>query len=367
MSGTDTISGGSGDDLLDGGRLGNFPADDTGNDTLFGDTGKDTLHASDHGNNTLDGGTNDDKLFGYAGLDTLRGGDGNDLLDGGTGADALWGGNGTDAVDYAGTTGLHTISLDDVANDGWFAIFAGEGDNAHSDIENVIGSQGNDVIWGNGAANVLDGRGGNDEIRGQGGDDRLLGGDGNDKLFGGSGRDTYFGQAGNDTLDAGNESATEADEFWGGSGTDIVTYASRSVGVRIQMDDLANDGFTGGTHGAGVELDNVHSDVENATGTSGSDGLYGNAFANRLIGGGGADYLAGGAGDDTLEGGDGDDILIGEAGNDRLLGGDGNDTIWAGDGSIFDTVDGGAGTDRVQIDTVGFFLSDSATNVEAWF
>ena len=367
LSGTDTISGGSGDDLLDGGRLGNFPADDTGDDKLFGDTGKDTLHASDHGNNTLDGGTNDDRLFGYGGTDTLRGGDGNDSLNGGTGADAMWGGNGTDTVDYGGLTGLHTISLDDVANDGWFAFFAAEGDNTHSDIENVIGSEGNDVIRGSGAANVLDGRGGNDEIRGQGGDDRVLGGNGNDKLFGGFGRDVYQGGAGNDVLDAGNESTTEGDDFSGGSGADTITYASRSVGVRVQLDDLANDGFTDGTHGAGVELDNVRSDIETVIGTSGSDGLYGNAFANRLIGGGGGDYIAGGAGDDTLEGGDGDDILIGEAGIDRLLGGNGNDTLWARDGSVFDTVDGGAGYDRAQIDRLAIFLSDSATNVEAWF
>ena len=58
--------------------------------------------------------------------------------------------------------------------------------------------------------------------------------------------------------------------------------------------------------------------IENATGGSGDDSLFGNAHSNRLIGGAGDDILVGRGGSDWLEGGDGDDILIGDADQDSL-------------------------------------------------
>ena len=78
---------------------------------------------------------------------------------------------------------------------------AGENDNIGTDVENIQGGQGDDVIRGNGAANRLIGGGGNDRLIGAGGDDELRGdwysdyedeeGDeaGNDRLEGGAGDD----------------------------------------------------------------------------------------------------------------------------------------------------------------------------------
>jgi serralysin len=66
--------------------------------------------------------------------------------------------------------------------------------------------------------------------------------------------------------------------------------------------------------------------IENATGGSGNDTLWGNDSNNALDGGAGNDVLLGGGGDDTLLGGAGNDILYGGRGNDICVGGDGIDT-----------------------------------------
>jgi Ca2+-binding RTX toxin-like protein len=57
-------------------------------------------------------------------------------------------------------------------------------------IENVIGSEYSDEIYGDGEDNVLDGRGGWDIIDGGDGHDTLIGGGAPDWLFGGDGVDT---------------------------------------------------------------------------------------------------------------------------------------------------------------------------------
>ena len=75
--------------------------------------------------------------------------------------------------------------------------------------------------------------------------------------------------------------------------------------------------------------------------------------------------ISAGAGDDLIDGGLGNDTLLGESGNDAISGGGGSDTIYAGlgddtitvggnSGATFATVvDGGAGTDRLNINYSG--------------
>jgi len=96
-----------------------------------------------------------------------------------------------------------------------------------ADLENLIGTSGNDTILGNDLPNVLMGLTGNDSIDGgaendtlfghQGndslygddsnngkvGDDLIYGGQGNDALYGGQGYDTLLGDFGDDSLDGG--------------------------------------------------------------------------------------------------------------------------------------------------------------------
>ncbi|HEY6688897.1 MAG TPA: Ig-like domain-containing protein, partial [Propionibacteriaceae bacterium] len=66
-----------------------------GKDTLTGGTGADLLLAQSN-NDTLTGGDGNDLLCGDSGSDTLSGGDGDDSLGGGSGSDKLAGGSGAD-------------------------------------------------------------------------------------------------------------------------------------------------------------------------------------------------------------------------------------------------------------------------------
>jgi Ca2+-binding RTX toxin-like protein len=116
-------------------------------------------------------------LAGDFGADTLDGQGGNDLLEGGIGADALFGREGIDTATYANAASAVTAMLSVPANN------AGEasGDTFDS-IENLTGSNFNDVLGGNGEANVLVGGAGDDQLIGLAGLDTLTGGAGNDSF-----------------------------------------------------------------------------------------------------------------------------------------------------------------------------------------
>ncbi len=58
-------------------------------------------------------------------------------------------------------------------------------------IENATGGSGNDILYGNSAANTLRGGAGQDKLRGLAGDDILYCDNGKDTLWGGSGSDTF--------------------------------------------------------------------------------------------------------------------------------------------------------------------------------
>jgi RTX calcium-binding nonapeptide repeat (4 copies) len=83
-----------------------------------------------------------------------------------------------------------------------------EGDTLSS-IENLYGSNYDDLLYGDAAANILDG---------SGGDDTILGYAGDDDLYGGSGRNGLYGGVGDDHLEGG----PDADVLHGGSGMDFM-------------------------------------------------------------------------------------------------------------------------------------------------
>ncbi len=138
-------------------------------------------------------GDGNDVLIGNDAANVLVGMRGNDTLDGGAGADTLEGGVGTDTVTYVRSTVAVDINLTRAAQVGGHA----QGDVLIL-IENIVGSNLNDILTGDAGANLLDGGAGNDILRGGGGSDRLLGGAGNDTLNGGLGDDALTGGAGND-------------------------------------------------------------------------------------------------------------------------------------------------------------------------
>ncbi|WP_352566505.1 beta strand repeat-containing protein, partial [Mesorhizobium australicum] len=72
-----------------------------------------------------------------------------------------------------------------------------------SGLPNIIGSNYDDILNGDGSANALYGGAGNDTINGNTGNDTLIGGAGNDTLVGGAGNDLLIGGAGADTLTGG--------------------------------------------------------------------------------------------------------------------------------------------------------------------
>ena len=315
-AGNDHMWGGSGDDVLDGGA---------GADRFYGGPGADriTYRGSDaavtvdledgtgeggHAEGdvivdveNIEGSDYDDTLTGHDGANRLEGGDGNDsllgqgdhdVLQGGAGADRLDGGEGTDTVVYRNSNEAVTVNLSDATATGGHAA----GDVIVA-IENVEGSNYDDVLRGSNGAN------------------RLLGGSGNDELHGSEGDDQIFGDSGDDVLEGG----FGGDRINGGAGSDTAVYRNSDAAVRV---NLGNGTLTGG-HAQGDQVVNV----ESIEGSNYDDVLIGDSAVNRLYGGAGKDELRGGDGDDQLFGNDGDDLLEGGKGIDRLDGGAGVDTV----------------------------------------
>jgi Ca2+-binding RTX toxin-like protein len=394
--GADTLNGESGDDRFDGGA---------GADTLKGGAGIDTVDYSNYGpagvkvviggkgsggdaegdsigydienirgtwdfgdditgsaaGNVLDGYGGADKLYGMAGDDTLDGGDGDDFLVGGAGADDIAGGGGIDTLSYASSAG-------GVIVDGYGKGGDAQWDEVSGDIENILGSAWDDMLFGTSAANLQEGSLGHDQLYGRDGDDTLKGGDGDDVLIGGDG----------------------ADVLNGGASVDTAVYHDYE-GVVVSL--------SAGTGNGGSAAGDMLIAIENVTGTFVDDSLTGNAAVNVLQGSSGNDVLRGEAGADTLSGGAGvdtasystslagvtvnlatgltsggdaqgdsltaienvagsvyDDVLNGDGGANGLQGLLGNDVLRGGAGA--DTFDGGLG-----IDTVSYFESSLSVAV----
>ena len=334
LGGQDLLDGGEGNDQLDGGAGNDTLVPGTGNDTVTGGegtgdadmlvyadlsgpitvtySGDETGSVSGNSNDTFEeieilsltnqGDTVDASatsggvtVHAAAGDDSVTGGTGNDSLVGGAGADSIDGGLGIDIVDYGSSDAGVTITLDGSAGSGGHA----SGD-LITGVEVVIGSDHDDFVVGNVAANTLTGSTGSDNLFGEAGNDSLSGGADNDSLYGGTGNDTLSGGTGNDRYfvdSAGDVVSEGADE-----GIDLVTTA-----VSFVLPDEVEQGSMQGT------------DDIDLTGNALSNFITANAGANTLSGMGGADRLIAGEGDDTLIGGAGNDILEGQGGADRFV------------------------------------------------
>jgi Ca2+-binding RTX toxin-like protein len=201
------------------------------------------------------------------------------------------------------------------------------------------------INGGTGNDNML-GAEGNDILNGGDGNDNMTGGKGNDSMDAGTGTNNLSGGDGNDQMTAG----TGKDVFNGGAGTDSVSYATRTAGLNITLDNVANDGqLFIGLPLPTFENDNVQNTVENVTTGSGNDIITASttvAANNVFTGGAGNDRLTGLAGNDRLFGGDGNDTALGGAGSDVISGGNGNDFLFGGDGN--DNLLGDAGDDYLS-------------------
>lgn len=255
-AGNDTIRGGDGNDTLYGG---------VGLDNLRGDAGADVVYGGD-GNDTLAGDDGNDTIFGGADIDSLRGNLGDDLLIGGAGADIIDGDDGIDTASYAGSTVAVNVTINAVAgNTGGDA----QGDQLF-EIENLTGSDHNDILTGDAGNNVISGGAGRDLVNGGAGNDTLLGDSGIDTIYGGAGNDSIDGGTEGDTLygDAGNDTiigGTGTDSIFGGFGNDSIDGAADADTIDSALgndtiaggggDDLITAGPATGPSGAAVPLD----------------------------------------------------------------------------------------------------------------
>lgn len=269
--------------------------------TLFDD-----ILIGDAAGNILEGLGGNDEIRGAAGDDTLSGGDGNDSLYGGAGADSLVGGSGTDTASFA--TAAAFVKIDLSTGVGTQGEAAGD---SFVGIENVIGTNFDDVIAGD------------DE------DNRLEGQDGDDLLFGLSGHDTFVDGLGDDTVDGGDGGDTLIHMggtafFDGGAGDDMLDLSNLQSAVVVDLHETplaaaqgadravaATTGTTTWQLQPGGTLSNVVTMVstEGVVGTAFDDHLTGNAFANAIDGGAGDDVLDGGGDVDRLTGGTGFDAF----------------------------------------------------------
>ncbi len=301
-----------------------------------------------------------------SGINVLTGGGGDDLLDGSLGPDVFEGGAGNDTASYErrGADDPVAATIDGSANDGSardLNLFNSHSDQIMGDVEDLVGSAGNDVLKGDGNANVLLGGPGDDLIQGHGGADELGGDAGFDTLEGDQGSDVMNGGPDGDYLFG----SVGADSYDGGDGSDTADFSDATIPVSVTLNGAADDGTVG-------EGDNVQGSIESLIGGLDDDQLNANDGSGTLTGGGGNDLLNGGLGPDTLVGGEGNDTAAYGAHPGPVdvtlatLGGDGmadeNDTI-AEDverigGSDFDDVlsgdaklnhiNGGPGNDRIS-------------------
>ena len=236
--------------------------------------------------NKLEGTSDPDLIQGNGGNDELSGLGSDDQLDPGPGRDEVDGGPGSD------TLLLHEATLVSLADGDTESLEpSGRGRPERDEltsVENVQGSDRDDIIIGDGQDNDLRGGRGDDQVDGEEGSDTLHGDEGRDQLLGDEGNDVERGGPGGDILlgDAGD------DDMDGEAGQDVL------------------DG--------GIDNDHMQ-------GGDGADLLVGAEGDDWLAGGRGIDALFGGPGDDTLEAGKGADIFRGEAGDDHLILGQGRD------------------------------------------
>ena len=370
-AGADILEGGAGDDTLIGGADGDMLIGGADEDTASYENSLNavTVDLLNSGNNrgadavgdtfdsieNLIGSDEGDTLTGDGEVNMLDGGDGDDILEGGVGADILEGGEGTGGGVGGGTDTASyknsdlAVQVDLSATRGVQEASTGDsGGDTLLNIENIIGSNEDDTLTGDGEVNDIQG---------------------------GEGSDIIEGGLGVDNLDGGT-----------GTGTDTLSYANvaEGLGTRGVIVDLNIDSVTGkqtATDSSSRVLDNIEN-FENVIGSDNADTITGDGNANTLEGGAGVDTLRGGAGVDTLRGGEGGDtleggadgdFLYGDAGVDTLEGGTGTDELYGDAGNDFlygdagaDTLEGGTGTDELHGGDDGDILRGGDNNDELY-
>ncbi|MCA0404937.1 MAG: hypothetical protein LCH39_02135 [Proteobacteria bacterium] len=362
-SGANTLTTGSGDDIIDGNGGADTINAGAGNDTITyrgsetsidGSTGTNTLVVATvatvnlanadqtSGDSTLVSNFTDvdahlaasANITGSAGVNAITGSGGNDTLDGNGGADTINAGAGNDTVTYRGAeasidggTGTDTLTV----VSGTIAVFdiGAGGDQTTGDSVSVTGFENIDAssatggitVSGTSSANTISTGGGDDTIDGFGGADVINTGGGNDTV-------TY----------RGTESTIN-----GGTGTNTLVLSNVT---------FVNLGNSDQTNGDAVNVSNFQNVDGSALGASLT--LTGSSNTNTLIGGSGNDTIDGAGGADTINAGNGNDTVTERGAETAIDGGSGNDlvVIAAGSGVTSVNLSVSAGSDQTTGDTV---------------
>jgi Ca2+-binding RTX toxin-like protein len=272
------------------------------------------------------------KLEGRAGDDLLLGRSGNDdyVFDGreAVGVDTVveYAGGGLDRLDFSRfdryfgegvSVDLAAAVKQLVASDLYLQLVNPE------EIENLTGSQFDDLLFGNSQPNKIEGLSGDDDLLGKGGDDHYV-------LFS---QDFY------------SSSQTVTIYESAGGGIDRLDFSQFYAGVTVKLASSAAqkvyDAWFGGLY---IQLVNPN-EFENVLGTAYADEIRGNSRDNLLEGWSGNDTLRGASGNDTLVGDADNDMLYGDHGVDTLRGGTGDDYLDGGVDNLVDYLYGGLGRD----------------------
>lgn len=220
----------------------------------------------------------------------------------------------------------------------------------------IIGTDGDDTLFGTSRSDVIAGVGGQDVIKGRGGNDIICGGSGWDVISGGRGADTILGNADRDVLlgqrghdrlrgGGGPDALTGGpghDGLWGSGSLDVLAggwgsdrlYGGRdidSVSFGRLRRNVMVDLRRGISRGQGGD---VLRSIEGAVGGRGNDTIFGDNASNALAGGPGADELRARRGRD---------VVLPQRGRDLARGGRGRDLISMLDSRSAVTVDLGRG------------------------
>ena len=226
---TSTLSGGAGNDDLNGWGVNNTLEGGPGADIIDGWYGVNTVtyegssagvyvnlatgeaYGGDADGDVLEGSLQnltgsayDDTLVGTSAANTLSGNAGDDTFVYSGGGDAYLGGDGFDTVDYSGAGSAITVNLQNGSSGG-----AASGD-SYSSIEKIIGTRYNDTLTGNSSGDTFEGGGGTDTISG------------------GSGSDTYIlGRGDGSTTVSDNNSDSNTIQIGPGLGFDDLTWGTQ--------------------------------------------------------------------------------------------------------------------------------------------
>ena len=341
----------------------------------------------------------------------LNGGEGDDFLQGTLGNDKIRGDDGIDTASFATAfSNTATGVTVDLNLQGAAQNTVAAGSDILTGIENLVGSQYNDTLTGDGADNVIEGGLGNDTLVGGLGDDtasyagatagvtvslalqggaqatgnagsdtlsgfeNLAGSAFNDSLTGDANANILTGGSGDDTLNPGANAGGIVDLLDGGIGSDTASFAGNAGGVTVTLNGVTDATATVG----GLAIATLRS-IENLAGSSNADILTGDTNANVIEGGLGDDILDGGLGVDTLRftgstattvnlatlvaqnTGWGLDTIVGfenvrtGSGADNITG-DGNDNIFF-DGGGADIYNGDGGSDTVDYTNIATAVS----------